>query len=184
MRKPIVLVVLMTAILFSSQTYAQKDSKPFSFGLGFEGGPVIGDKNLKDLYSSELGMYLRFSFNAGPGYITFSPGAHLVLPQKLDTEDDIKLGTHVPYKLGYKYIIADKFFVMAEGGYARYRFYTISPDGEDINKHKNGGFCYSPSVGLNLKKFELAVKYENTIIDEKLAKYNAGLLGLRLGFNF
>lgn len=184
MRKMLAFLVIIVTTHLSNECFAQDGKKPFSFGFGFEGGPVVGNKNIKDIYTSEFGMYLRFSFQAGPGYVTFAPGAHLVFPKNLTSDDDLKIGTHVPYKLGYKYIINDKFFVMGEAGYARYRFYTLSSEGDEIEKIKNGGFCFSPSVGLNLKKFELGLKYENTIINDKNAEYNVGLLALRAGFNF
>jgi hypothetical protein len=177
--------MIMTSSLFVSNLYAQKDGKPFSFGFGIEGGGILGDKNFKEVFSSEFGMSLRFSVKAGPGYATFTPGGMLVIPKSVD-EDEVKVGTHVPLKLGYKYIIADKFFVMAEGGYSFYTIYTADSDAEsvdDMTKERYSGFTYAPSVGLNLGKFELGLRYETTIL-KKNVDVKPGLLALRIGFNF
>ena len=178
-----ILGMIMTSSLFVSNLYAQKDGKPFSFGFGIEGGPVM-DKNFKETFSAEFGMSLRFSVKAGPGYVTFTPGGMLVIPKSVD-EEDVKVGTHVPLKLGYKYIIADKFFVMAEGGYSFYTIYTVddTEDMGDVVKDRDGGFTYAPSVGLNLGKFELGLRYETTLL-KKYTELKPALLALRVGFNF
>jgi hypothetical protein len=185
LKRFLILGMIMTSSLFVSNLYAQKDGKPFSFGFGIEGGGILGDKNFKEVFSSEFGMSLRFSVKAGPGYATFTPGGMLVIPKSVD-EDEVKVGTHVPLKLGYKYIIADKFFVMAEGGYSFYTIYTADSDAEsvdDMTKERYSGFTYAPSVGLNLGKFELGLRYETTIL-KKNVDVKPGLLALRIGFNF
>lgn len=184
LKKLFTLGIIVTSLLFVSNLYAQKDGKPFSFGFGIEGGPIM-DKDFKNTFSSEFGMSLRFSVKAGPGYATFTPGGLLVIPKSVD-EADIKVGTHVPLKLGYKYIIADKFFVMAEGGYSFYTIYTVDDSGNatgDVVKDRDGGFTYAPSVGLNLGKFELGLRYETTIL-KKYTDVKPALLALRIGFNF
>ncbi|MFT3749865.1 MAG: hypothetical protein QM768_16195 [Agriterribacter sp.] len=185
--KKILFVAFATTALFISRANAQKDDKPFSFGFGIEAGPLVGDKDFKHTFGGEFGLSLRFAVKAGPGYVTFTPGGMLVFPKSVNEDDEeIKIGTHVPLKLGYKYIIG-KFFVMGEAGYSRYVLYTVNQESEnidDIEKIKGGGFTYAPSVGLNLGKFELGVRYEST-----LAKFNGyaskpSLLGIRAGFNF
>ena len=183
MKKIMLLLVVFVSTFYLSQVYAQKSGKPFSFGFGFEGGTILGDAGFKDAFSSEFGMSLRFSVKAGPGYATFSPGALLVIPKSV-SEDDIKVGTHIPLRIGYKYIFAGKFFVMGEAGYAAYTFYSADGASEsgDVVKEKSGGFTYAPSVGVNLGKFEAGVRYEATQLKEFDTKVS--LLGLRLGFNF
>ncbi len=181
MKKIMLLLVIAVSTLYMSQVYAQKNGKPFSFGFGFEGGPLVGDANFKEVFSSEFGLSLRFSVKAGPGYATFSPGALLVMPKSV-SEDDIKIGTHIPLRLGYKYIFAEKFFVMGEAGYAAYTVYSANNEDDDIRKDKTGGFTYAPSVGVNLGKFEAGIRYEATHLKDSDVK--VGLLGLRLGFNF
>jgi hypothetical protein len=183
MKKLLLLFVIVLSTLCVSQVYAQKDGKAFSFGFGFEGGPLVGDHGFKNAFSSEFGLSLRFSVKAGPGYATFSPGSLLVMPKSL-SEDDIKIGSHIPLRLGYKYIFAEKFFVMGEAGYAAYTFYSTDPfsESDEIVKEKDGGFTFAPSVGVNLGKFEAGIRYETT----RLKDFNArvSVLGLRLGFNF
>lgn len=176
--KKIILLVVAVSALYMSEAYAQKGNKPFSFGFGFEGGPLISDADVKEVFSAEFGLSIRFSVKAGPGYATFSPGALLVMPKKL-SEDDIKVGMHVPLRVGYKYIFAEKFFVMGEAGYAAYTIYSAD-NNDKIVKNTSGGFTYAPSIGVNLGKFEAGIRYEATRLEDS----NIGLLGLRLGFNF
>ena len=180
MKRIILLFALMLSTFYASEVYAQKDGKPFSFGFGLEGGPIIGNADFKEFFSSEFGLSLRFSVKAGPGYATFSPGALLVVPKSI-SEEDIKIGTHIPLRVGYKYIFAEKFFAMGEVGYAAYTLYSADSDSEDVQKEKSGGFTYAPSVGVNLGKFEAGIRYEATALKDKV---NVALLGLRLGFNF
>ena len=183
MKKVILLFVIALSTLCVSQVYAQKDGKTFSFGFGFEGGPLVYDADIKDVFSSEFGLSLRFSYKAGPGYVTFTPGALLVMPKSV-SEEDIKIGSHIPLKLGYKYIFAERFFVMGEAGYAAYTFYSADPfsESDEIVKEKDGGFTFAPSVGVNLGKFEAGIRYETTRLKDFDTRIS--LLGLRLGFNF
>lgn len=183
-KKFLVLVIIVTSSLFVSNLYAQKSGKLISFGFGIEGGPIV-DNNFKNSFSSEAGLSFRLSVKAGPGFVTFTPGGMVVIPKSVEGET-VKVGTHVPLKLGYKYIIADKFFVMAEGGYSLYTFYTADDNTQstdDITKEHDGGFTYAPSVGLNLGAFELGLRYETTIL-KKSSDVKPALLALRIGFNF
>ncbi len=185
MKKILTMVLAFVAITSVKQLQAQSD-KPFSFGFGFEGGPVVGDKDMKQSFGSQVGLSLRFSVKAGPGYVTFTPGGSLVIPKKID--EDVKLGTNIPLKLGYKYNFAGKFFAMAEGGYSIYSFYTASleeeVDYENLrnSKYTTGGFTWAPTIGVDLGKLELALRYESTIL--KKEKSNASLAAFRIGFNF
>lgn len=185
--KKIFFLAFATTALFITKANAQKEGKPFSFGFGIEGGPLVGDKNFKTSFGSEFGMSIRFSVKAGPGYATFTPGAMLVFPKSVSAEDtEIKIGTHVPLKLGYKYIIG-KFFVMGEAGYSLYNLYTVNENSDnidDLEKVKGGGFTYAPSIGLNLGKFELGVRYESTMAKFDGVSVKPSLLGIRAGFNF
>lgn len=183
MKKVILPFAIALSTLCVSQVYAQKGGKAFSFGFGFEGGPVMGDTGFKDVFSSEFGLSLRFSVKAGPGYATFSPGSLLVMPKSL-SEDDIKIGSHIPLRLGYKYIFAEKFFVMGEAGYAAYTIYSTDrfSESDEIVKKKDGGFTFAPSAGVNLGKFEAGIRYEATRLKDFDTR--VAVLGLRLGFNF
>lgn len=184
LRKILVLVIFIISLFFVNSLYAQKSGKLFSFGFGLEGGPIV-DKEFKNSFSAEAGLSFRFSLKAGPGFVTFTPGGMVVIPKSVN-EDSVKVGTHLPFKVGYKYIIADKLFVMVEGGYAFYTFYTADQNtqgADDIKKERDGGFTYAPSVGLNLGVFELGLRYETTIL-KKSTDVKPALLALRLGFNF
>ncbi|MBX2920605.1 MAG: outer membrane beta-barrel protein [Chitinophagaceae bacterium] len=187
-----ILLVVATAALFSVITVqAQKDGKKFSAGFGIESGLILGDDAMKESFGAEFGFSARFSVKAGPGYATFTPGVMLVFPKSLNINEeegsaDLKVGTHIPLKLGYKYIIAEKFFVMAEAGYARYTFYSTEGESDDVLKQKAGGFTYAPSIGANLGKFEVGLRYEASSLKLKGSdfKVKPSMLGLRIGFNF
>lgn len=186
MKKTLLLVLICIVTTSLNQLYAQ-NGKSFSFGFGLEGGAMVGDKNVKQAFSSQAGLSLRFAVKAGPGYVTFTPGASLVIPKKVD-EENLKLGTNIPLKLGYKYNFASKFFVMAEAGYSIYSFYSADLDGEvDYESIRNsktstGGFTWAPSIGVDLGKLELALRYESTAFKKEDSK--ASLAALRIGFNF
>lgn len=185
--KKIFFVALATTALFITKANAQKEDKQFSFGFGIEGGPVVADKGFKESFGAEVGLSFRFSYKVGPGYATFTPGGSLVLPKKIDENaDNVKIGTHVPLKLGYKFI-AGKFFAMAEAGYAFYSLYVVDENTQNLNdvpKVKGGGFTYAPSIGANLGVFEIGLRYESTLAKFEGAKVTPSTLGLRLGFNF
>lgn len=183
-RKIFIAVIFAISLLFVNNLHAQKSGKLFSFGFGIEGGPIM-DNNFKNSFSAEAGLSLRFSVKAGPGFVTFTPGGMVVIPKSIN-EDSVKVGTRLPVKVGYKYIIANKFFVMVEGGYSFYTFYTAdqnTQDADDIKKERDDGFTYAPSVGLNLGAFELGLRYETTIL-KKSTDVKPALLALRIGFNF
>lgn len=185
MKKTLQISLFIASLIFTNQVYAQKSAKPFSFGLGLEGGTILSDNQFKASFSSELGLSMKFSVKAGPGFVTFSPGALLVVPKSI-SEEDVKLGTHIPLRLGYKYIFAGKLFVMAEAGYASYTLYTANPkiEEQDVNiiKEKAKGFTYAPSIGINLGKFEAGIRYDVTRLKE--FDQSIGLLGARIGVNF
>lgn len=76
---------------------------------------------------------------------------------------------------------------MGEAGYSLYNLYTVNENSDnidDLEKVKGGGFTYAPSIGLNLGKFELGVRYESTMAKFDGVSVKPSLLGIRAGFNF
>lgn len=187
MKKVLFVAAIAIAVLIANQAHAQKDDKQFSFGFGIEGGPIIGDKGFKEVFGSEVGLSIRFSYKVGPGYVTFTPGALLALPKSVsENDEEVSVGTHIPLKLGYKYIIG-KFFVMAEGGYSFYTFYTVNQNSSGIDdaiKERRGGFTYAPTIGANFGKFELGVRYQATMLKVDDVTVKPSTVALRIGFNF
>ncbi|MES1217207.1 MAG: outer membrane beta-barrel protein [Bacteroidota bacterium] len=155
---------------------AQKESKKFSVGFGFEAGLPLG--NAKDAYHFTTGGNIRFSYHVGPGFVTLTTGATAWLP-KSDAGDDTKASLVIPVKAGYKYIVHKPFFVMGELGYSSFKVYYKDGNG-DLANSTSGGFTYAPAVGLNFDAFEIAIKYEAT----SLSGGTVSNLALRLGFNF
>jgi hypothetical protein len=183
MRKTITSMALLVAILFSQHAKAQRNDpdKSFSGGFGIETGLITGDQNFKTVFSSEFGLSGRFAFKVGPGWITLTPGGTVVIPKSFNEDDeDISVGTHYFVKAGYKYIFLEKMFVMGEVGYGSYTIYNANSNNDDIVKSTSGGICFAPTIGANFGTFELGLRYEVT----KITDGSAGMLGLRLGWNF
>lgn len=154
---------------------AQNESKKFSVGFGLEGGLPLGD--IKDAYKFDGGITIRFSYKAGPGFATLTSGAIAFLP-KSDLGNSTKASLQIPVKAGYKYIFRKPFFVMGELGYSSIKIY--SGDNGDLVSNTYGGFTYAPSVGVNFKAFEAAIKYEGVSVSGG----TFSSIGIRLGFNF
>ena len=155
---------------------AQKETKKFSVGIGFEGGLPVGTAN--EGYHFTAGGNIRLSYHVGPGFVTLTSGVSAWLP-KSDQGDATKASLVIPVKAGYKYIFHKPFFVMGELGYSSFKVYYKDING-DLANSTSGGFTYAPSVGVNLNVFEIAIKYEST----SLSGGSASNVALRLGLNF
>ncbi len=165
---------LLLAVSISSK--AQKETKAFSVGFGIEAGLPVGDAGTAYRFTGGLGI--RFSYHAGPGFITLSSGAFAYVPKSGEGKST-KASLQIPIKAGYKYIFHKPFFVMGEIGYSSFRIYYA---GTSNNIASNGvsGFTYAPTVGVSFNVFELGVKYEGT----SLTGGSLAAVGIRLGFNF
>jgi hypothetical protein len=169
--------VIMLAALFTlclSQTMAQKETKNFSVGFGLEAGAPTGA--MSELYDFATGLTIRFSFHAGPGFITLTTGAIGYAPKTLVGVKG-KAGLEIPVRAGYKYIIGHHFFVMGEAGYSEFKTY-FGENGE-IASVSNGSFVAAPSLGVQFNAFEIGVRY-NIVFSNG----GGGLFAARLGFNF
>ena len=155
------------AILEEDQTWV--------VGLGLDGGVVNGD--YKNVFNWGLGLNLRVGYRTGPGFVTFSTGG-IILPPNSKASSAVKLSVLAPFKLGYKAVIADNFFVIGEAGYALLR--TLVDDAYGVSTVSEGGFVYSPGLGVQFGKVELGLHYQATAI--KGASLNMPMA--RLGINF
>lgn len=170
--------LLMTFLAFcGSKAQAQylDEDQTWVVGLGLDGGVVNGD--YKSVYNWGLGINLRVGYQAGPGFVTFSTGG-IILPPNNQAPSSVKLSVLAPLKLGYKAVIADNFFVSAEAGYALLR--TVVDDAYGLGTATEGGFVYSPGLGVQFGKVELGLHYQATTI--KGASLNMPMA--RLGINF
>ena len=170
------LAVFSLLSLASISAKAQKDSKTFSVGIGFEAGLPTGNAN--DGYHFTAGGTIRLSYHVGPGFVTLTSGVAAWLP-KSGQGDETKASIVIPVKAGYKYIFSKPFFVMGEVGYSSFRVYYKDVNG-DLAHSTSGGFTYAPSVGVNFGVLEIAIKYEST----SLSGGSASNVALRLGVNF
>ena len=159
--------------LFAISTMAQKETKKFSVGLGFE--PCFPTGNYTSAYSLVAGLTIRFSYHAGPGFVTLTTGALGLAPKKV-TGQPTKLGLQIPVRVGYKYIIQHHFFLMGETGLADTKIY-YSNQGK-LQSLDRASFIIAPSVGVQFNAFEISLRYELN------AKDQAGIIGPRIGFNF
>ncbi|RAI98654.1 hypothetical protein LX64_04639 [Chitinophaga skermanii] len=183
------LAVALLCITVSLQTQAQRKGKRFSFGFGIEAASTA-DKLLKDTYSVGGGLSFRFSAKLGPGFLTAATGATAYVPKDTDG-DEVKVGVHIPFKVGYKYIFARHFFVMGEGGYSYFR-QSVVDDGGEKDAVQHNGFIVAPSAGVQFGVFELAFRYDYftlkqaTLLNEAWEEKNkgVGVPTIRVGFNF
>jgi hypothetical protein len=170
-------VLLCTILLLAGLTAsAQQDNKKWSLGFGLEAGTPVGDT--KDTYNFTGGVTIRFSYKAGPGFLTFTSGVVGYAPKK-GQGDNTKAALQIPFKAGYKYIFAKHLFVMGEMGYSTYRYYFKDVNG-DLAHASTGGFTYAPSIGANFGVFEVGIKYEGIAISGGTVSD----IGVRLAFNF
>jgi hypothetical protein len=171
------LSIMLAAIfmLCISNIMAQKETKQFSVGLGIEAGAPTGA--LSDLYSLAAGLTIRFSYHAGPGFVTLTTGAIGYDPKTIVVGQTKKAGLEIPVRAGYKYIVHHHFFVMGEAGYAEFKSY-YGQEGELVST-STGSFIAAPSVGVQFNAFEISVR------DELIFKGGSGgVIGVRLGLNF
>ena len=166
-------VIFLMLACCAIKTMAQKESKAFSVGLGIEAGLPVG--NYSAIYTSEVGLTIRFSYHAGPGFVTLTTGALGFAPKKVAGEPS-KLGLQLPVRLGYKYIIQHHFFVMGEAGFANTKTYYGS-QGKLLSVSRSS-FIAAPSAGVQFNAFEISLRYESNFKDQ------AGIIGVRIGFNF
>jgi hypothetical protein len=168
------ITVLMLMIAFcATKAVAQKETKNFSVGFGLEAGVPVG--NYSSLYGSDMGLTIRFSFHAGPGFVTLTTGAIGFIPKDLNGEPK-KAGLQIPFRVGYKYIIQHHFFVMGEVGYVSTKtYYAAQGKLESLN---SGSFIAAPSIGVQFNAFEISFRYDINFKDQ------AGSIGPRIGFNF
>ena len=172
MKKTVILIFVISALATSG--FAQKETKSFSAGFGFEAGVPTG--NISNAFNSLFGLTVRFSYHAGPGFITFTTGGIALGPKKIEGQPT-KVGLEIPVKFGYKYIIQHHFFVMGEMGYASFKSY-YGYQGSVLST-TSGSFVAAPAAGFQVNTFEASLRYE--IIS---SNGGGGLLALRLGFNF
>ena len=168
-------IIAMAAIftLCISTTMAQKETKSFSVGFGLEGGIPTGD--VSNLYSAAVGITVRFSYHAGPGFLTLTSGAIGYDPKDIQGQPK-RVGLQIPVRAGYKYIV-HHFFAMGEVGFAEFRSY-YGKDGNVLSTGQ-GSFIAAPSVGVQFNAFEAGIRY-----GMDFRSNGGGLLGLRIGFNF
>jgi hypothetical protein len=167
------MTVILVASLCVLAAHAQKETKKFSAGFGFEAG--IPGGNLGNLYNSAIGLTIRFSWLAGPGFVTLTSGAIAYPPKKIEGVP-AKAGLQIPVRAGYKYIIQHHFFVMGEAGYSDFNTYFGSKG--NIVSRSSGAVLVAPSIGFQANAFEIGVRYDI------FSNSTGSVAGVRLGFNF
>ncbi len=177
MKKMAFCLLIAVFALCTLKLHAQylDEDKTWTVGLGLDGGMIKGD--FKNVFTAGAGINLRIGYQAGPGFITFSSGSIILIPNS-KAPDILKLAVLVPFKLGYKLVIADHFFVMGEAGYALLRSYL--DDSYGLATMNQGGFVYNPTVGVQFGKVELGLHYQSTSIKGT----HLDMPMVRLGINF
>src|SRR5579859_1900978 len=153
-------IILMIA-LCATKTMAQKETKHFSAGFGLEAGVPVG--NYSDLYSFDMGLTVRLSLHAGPGFVTLTSGALAFLPKDMAGEPK-KAGLQIPVRFGYKYIIHHHFFVMGEAGYVSTKTY-YGNRGKLLSVNSSS-FIAAPSIGVQFNAIEISIRYDRNFKDQ------------------
>jgi len=157
---------------------AQKPGKLISVGFGLEAGVPV-NKTTSDAFNFNGGMTARVSVHAGPGFATFTTGGIVFIPKNLDAYS-LKASVQIPIKAGYKYIFERHFFVMGELGYSVFKTYYDDGQNSNLQSTSEGGFTFAPSIGLQFRVTELALRYESI----HLSGGNVNYMAFRVGFNF
>ena len=177
--KKILLSTLFAALMLGTFSAS---AKRVSFGLGLDAGLPQGDAS--NIYNLTGGLSFRLNVNhAGPGTATFTTGFVAFAPKSLDGKE-LKAGLQIPFKFGYKYVVAKPLFVMMEIGYSSFTFAAAGTSGGEVKTESSGGFTYAPCVGVQFSKLEVGIRYESFGISMAGQSSNVSFLALRLGVNF
>jgi hypothetical protein len=177
MKKNYALILFSLLFLFSIQIKAQKESKKFSIGAAVEAGLPTG--NDSKYYGDALGATLRFSYHAGPGFVTITSGMLAYLPKNSAKNTAVTYsGYQIPIRAGYKYIFIHHLFVMGETGYSIFNSFERDTDTHTNTRTVSSSLTAAASAGVQFGFFEAGVRY-----GFNLNRTN-GLLGARIGLNF
>jgi hypothetical protein len=167
------MIVFFMATLCVVAANAQKETKKFSVGFGLEAGIPTGVT--ANAYTMAAGLTVRFSWLAGPGFVTLTGGAIGYAPKTI-VGVPAKAGLQIPVRAGYKYIIQHHLFLMGEAGYSDFNTYFGSKG--NIVSRSSGSFVVAPSIGFQANVFEISVRYDIS------SGSGPSVAGVRLGFNF
>jgi len=171
------LLFLVAAFAMVTVTvHAQKLSKKFSFGFGFDGGVTSGAIN--NVYGGAGGLTLRAAYHIGPGFVTLTSGGLVYIPKSVASGTTPSAGLQIPVKAGYKFIFLKHLYAMGELGYSSFKIYTAASG--TVTSYSSSGFTYAPGIGVQFGAFDLGFRYESTAVTG--GSYN--LLAGRIGFNF
>lgn len=167
------MIFFLVASFCVMAAHGQSETKKFSVGFGFEAG--IPGGNLGTLYTSAIGLTVRLSWLAGPGFVTLTSGAIAYPPKKIP-DVPAKAGLQIPVRVGYKYIIQHHLFLMGEVGYSDFNTY-FGAKGAIVSR-SSGAVLVAPSIGFQAKAFEIGLRYDI------FSNSNGSVVSARLGFNF
>jgi hypothetical protein len=167
------MIFFLVASFCVMAAHGQSETKKFSVGFGFEAG--IPGGNLGTLYTSAIGLTVRLSWLAGPGFVTLTSGAIAYPPKKIP-DVPAKAGLQIPVRVGYKYIIQHHLFLMGETGYSDFNTY-FGAKGAIVSR-SSGAVLVAPSIGFQAKAFEIGLRYDI------FSNSNGSVVSARLGFNF
>ena len=174
MNKKITFAFLIFSAFCCLKTFAQKENKPFSFGIAAEVGVPTGATS--DYYNFTGGLTIRGSLHEGPGFITLTTGGIGYFPKAINSSG--KASLEIPVRAGYKYIMMHHFFLMGELGYAHFTSYYDAGN-NTVGSVGSSSFIAAPSFGVQFKSFEVGIRYGIVF-----SSGGGGDLALRIGFNF
>jgi hypothetical protein len=166
-------IILLMITICAAKTMAQKETKTSSFGFGLEAGAPVG--SYSNIYTLGAGLTLRYSYHAGPGFVTLTTGAIGFAP-KIVAGQKGKAGIDIPLRFGYKYVIQQHFFVSGELGYVSIKTYYGS-NGKTLS-NTQGSVLAAIGAGYQYNAFEIGLRFETH------PAVSGSTIGVRLGFNF
>jgi len=156
MKQKITLVLLIASLLFSNRIIGQKETNHFSVGFGIEAGLPTGSAG--GLYGGEIGGTIRFSYHAGPGFITLTSGILRYYSKKAENQVTYS-GHQIPIRAGYKYIIRHHYFVMGEVGNSTFHSFKNDKGNYTNKETTTSSLIGAISMGVQFNAFEIGLRY-------------------------
>ncbi|TZF84867.1 porin family protein [Pedobacter sp. BS3] len=170
--KPIAYAVAAVALLISTNTFAQTDSKAWRLGIGFNAG-IATDDPYGFVPGGDLRLQKDFTSNVSAilttGYTCF------VIKDKYDGPGKQSYD-FIPLKAGVKVFPVQRFYVVGELG-----------AGFGLPENSKTGFLYAPGIGVAFNNgLDLGLRYEGLAIKNDVTNNtdNVGQVALRIAYGF
>ncbi|RPH28793.1 MAG: hypothetical protein EHM93_18260 [Bacteroidales bacterium] len=177
--KKILCIVLLAVVALSANAQDKK------FNIGFGGGLVKGQGDLKDYVSGGIDGYLNFTYNLAPKMaagIEFNNSVLVAVEEEGESIDATKINGVLLKGVYYFTESAVRPYAALMTGLYMSKLYSADVLGESA-EYKKTKFGGGLELGLKLKWFNLGVSYHNMgKIEEAKVSYLQYNLGFNIGF--